>query len=331
MDHTPRNRAIIPKIQDTRNYTLQGAGTGWSIWQLYKGCIGGTMRRLKAQETTVLPDVNWGRWRNTVVKARRTTKRRWQLQRFAISVVTYMANELKIQIWDVFAQEKMKYDWHPEGYLIYPWVGRCGPAPQTLTLFETKIVRYLISCLRHFTQNHTLFQFLVKENNTLTGRTSPLRTYKGVLPGGLKLLDRGLLILCSWFLLSRHEKEIYIIHRKVVLLTTKRTVKRTILLRMKKMKALDFQHHWCYLVIRSDKGATVSQHCCIVSWNPLLRAYCHLHEQHVAQENSVLRMRHRFTRSRLEFYLLKQQALLLVLPLTPQLPGDFSQPVAATR
>ena len=33
------------KIQDTRNYTLQGAGTGWSIWRLYKGCIGGTVRR----------------------------------------------------------------------------------------------------------------------------------------------------------------------------------------------------------------------------------------------------------------------------------------------
>ena len=45
------------------------------------------------------------------------------------------------------------------GYSIYPWVGRCGPAPQTLTLFKTKIAdfptlfktefRFLIPCLRH--------------------------------------------------------------------------------------------------------------------------------------------------------------------------------------
>ena len=33
------------KIQDTRNYTLPGAGTGWSIWRLNNGCIGGTVRR----------------------------------------------------------------------------------------------------------------------------------------------------------------------------------------------------------------------------------------------------------------------------------------------
>ena len=31
MDDTPRNRAVMERIQDTRNYTLQGAGTGWSI------------------------------------------------------------------------------------------------------------------------------------------------------------------------------------------------------------------------------------------------------------------------------------------------------------
>ena len=45
------------------------------------------------------------------------------------------------------------------GYSIYPWVGRCGPAPHTLTLFKTKIAdfptlfktefRFLIPCLRH--------------------------------------------------------------------------------------------------------------------------------------------------------------------------------------
>ena len=45
------------------------------------------------------------------------------------------------------------------GYSIYPWVGRCGWAPHTLTLFETKIAdfptlfktefRFLIPSLRH--------------------------------------------------------------------------------------------------------------------------------------------------------------------------------------
>ena len=51
----------------------------------------------------------------------------------------------------------------PGGYLIYSWVGRCGPAPHTLTLFKTKIAdfptlfktesRFLIPCLRHLTRN----------------------------------------------------------------------------------------------------------------------------------------------------------------------------------
>ena len=45
------------------------------------------------------------------------------------------------------------------GYSIYPWVGRCGSAPHTLTLFKTKIAdfptlfktefRFLIPSLRH--------------------------------------------------------------------------------------------------------------------------------------------------------------------------------------
>ena len=39
------------------------------------------------------------------------------------------------------------------GYSIYPWVGRCGVAPHTLTLFKTNIAdfptRFLIPCLRH--------------------------------------------------------------------------------------------------------------------------------------------------------------------------------------
>ena len=42
---------------------------------------------------------------------------------------------------------------------MYPWMGRCGPAPHTLTLFKTNItdfptmfkteLRFLIPCLRH--------------------------------------------------------------------------------------------------------------------------------------------------------------------------------------
>ena len=45
------------------------------------------------------------------------------------------------------------------GYSIYPWVGRCGAAPHTLTLFKTNIAdfptlfktefQFLIPCLRH--------------------------------------------------------------------------------------------------------------------------------------------------------------------------------------
>ena len=48
------------------------------------------------------------------------------------------------------------------GYSIYPWVGRCGTAPHTLTLFKTNIAdfptlfktefRFLIPSLRHLTR-----------------------------------------------------------------------------------------------------------------------------------------------------------------------------------
>ena len=51
------------------------------------------------------------------------------------------------------------------GDSIYPWVGRCGAAPHTLTLFKTNIAdfptlfktefRFLIPCLRHLTQFKT--------------------------------------------------------------------------------------------------------------------------------------------------------------------------------
>ena len=55
--------------------------------------------------------------------------------------------------------QKFKLRFYFGGYSIYPWVGRCGPAPHTLTLFKTKIAdfptlfktqfRFLIRCLRH--------------------------------------------------------------------------------------------------------------------------------------------------------------------------------------
>ena len=36
-----------------------------------------------------------------------------------------------------------------ESYSIYPWVGRCGPAPHTLTLFKTNITDFnFLPCLR---------------------------------------------------------------------------------------------------------------------------------------------------------------------------------------
>ena len=59
----------------------------------------------------------------------------------------------------------------PGGHSIYPRVGRCGPAPHTLTLFKTKIAdfptlfktefRFLIPCLRHLTRNYTLCKTII--------------------------------------------------------------------------------------------------------------------------------------------------------------------------
>ena len=37
-----------------------------------------------------------------------------------------------------------------------------GPSNQTLTLFKTKLVRFLIPCLRHLAQNYTLFKKFAK-------------------------------------------------------------------------------------------------------------------------------------------------------------------------
>ena len=50
-----------------------------------------------------------------------------------------------------------------KGYLIFSRVGRCSQAPQTLTLFKTKIVQFLIPCLTHFAQNYTKFKKFAKK------------------------------------------------------------------------------------------------------------------------------------------------------------------------
>ena len=51
------------------------------------------------------------------------------------------------------------------------WVGVCRWDPQTLTLFQSEIVK-----------NHTLFQSKIAENHTLIGGTSPYSEYRGVPP-----------------------------------------------------------------------------------------------------------------------------------------------------
>ena len=89
-----------------------------------------------------------------------------------------------------------------------PWLeldislsGEGGPAPKTLTRLKTKIVQFLIPCLRHLAQNYTLFKKFAKKKypvsdkvikidalfktkipkkKNLTGRTSPLSPSKGV-------------------------------------------------------------------------------------------------------------------------------------------------------
>ena len=72
--------------------------------------------------------------------------------------------DLKFSVWFTLCSENetMFRDTYPGGgggYSINPWVGRCGAAPHTLTLFKTNIAdsptlfktefRYLIPCLRH--------------------------------------------------------------------------------------------------------------------------------------------------------------------------------------
>ena len=44
------------------------------------------------------------------------------------------------------------------GYLIYPWVGRCGTAPHTLTLFKTNIADFPTLFKTEFRFFNTLFK-----------------------------------------------------------------------------------------------------------------------------------------------------------------------------
>ena len=46
------------KIQDTRNCTLEGAGTGWSIWRLYKNCTKMITQMPKKNLRRILTPIN---------------------------------------------------------------------------------------------------------------------------------------------------------------------------------------------------------------------------------------------------------------------------------
>ena len=47
---------------------------------------------------------------------------------------------------------------NPGGYSIYPWVGRCGAAPHTLTLFKTNIADFPTLLKTEFRFFNTLFK-----------------------------------------------------------------------------------------------------------------------------------------------------------------------------
>jgi len=52
------------------------------------------------------------------------------------------------------------------GYSIYPWVGRCGAAPHTLTLFKTNIAYFLtlFKAEFRFLIQDTLFKTKIPKN-----------------------------------------------------------------------------------------------------------------------------------------------------------------------
>ena len=102
------------------------------------------------------------------------------------------------------------------GNSIYPWMGRCGPDPHTMTLLKTKIAdfptmfktesRFLIPCLRHLTRNHTLCKTIINKNFAVvqfvehTGRLSIVQekdTLFTPLPPGRKLGEVMLHPICA--------------------------------------------------------------------------------------------------------------------------------------
>ena len=92
------------------------------------------------------------------------------------------------------------------GYSIYPWVGRCGTAPHTLTLFKTNIADFPTLIKTKNDKFDTLFKTKIPKNipwrHTLAGRTSPLSPYKGVppppLPGQMRQFY-GRLVNRTWW------------------------------------------------------------------------------------------------------------------------------------
>ena len=53
-------------------------------------------------------------------------------------IIVYVSVRVHIQL----KTETLAWPPREGGYSIYPWVGRCGAAPNTLTLFKTNIADF---------------------------------------------------------------------------------------------------------------------------------------------------------------------------------------------
>ena len=68
--------------------------------------------------------------------------------RYSLAVVRWLKLNVYLLVRVVsYARKVSRKTRGGRGYSIYPWVGRCGAAPRTLTLFKTNIVIFL-PCLR---------------------------------------------------------------------------------------------------------------------------------------------------------------------------------------
>ena len=65
---------------------------------------------------------------------------------------------------------QLNYASSPGGYSIYPWVGRCGTAPHTLTLFKTNIADFptlvktefrFDTLFKTLSRNHALWKTII--------------------------------------------------------------------------------------------------------------------------------------------------------------------------